>query len=144
MNEIVAILAKKLGLPESTIESGLAVLLKLLKEKSGGGEFQNLIGLVPGLADLSEKAAAPTASGGAGVLGGVMGMAGGILGGQAGDAAKAFAGFQQAGIPADKIVPFVRGFFEQVRDSGGSDFVSRISAAIPALRSVIGEIPPSS
>jgi len=143
MNDIAAILAKKLGLPESTIESGLTVLLRLLKEKSSGGEFENLIRLIPALAELSQKAADPVASGGAGLLGGVMGMAGGILGGPAGDAAKALAGFQQAGIPADKIAPLVRGFFEQVSDSGGSDFVSRISEAIPALRSVIGEIRPN-
>jgi len=142
MNEMIALLARNLGLPESTIASGIAVLVRLLKEKSTGGEFEKLAALVPGLAEISEKATA--APGGEGLFGGLLGAAGGMLGGQAADLAKAVAGFQQAGVPVDKIAPLVRGFLEQVQASGGADLVSQLASTIPSLKSVLGEIRPAS
>lgn len=136
MKEIVANLAKQLGLPESTIESALAVIIRLLKEKAGAAEFEKLAALIPGIGQISESTPGGTAGAG---LPGMLGALGGLLGGQAADAAKAFASLQQAGVPVEKIPPLARGFFEQVRAAGGGEIASQIASAIPALKSVLGE-----
>ncbi len=139
MNQIITLLSQKLGLPEETVKSGLATILHLLKEKTAGSDFEKLIALIPGAADL--LAGAPAPSGDAGLLGGILGAAGGLLGGQAADAAKALSAFQAAGIPVDKIAPLARGFFDQIQAAGGGDLTDKLMKSIPALKTMLGGKP---
>ena len=140
MNQIITLLSQKLGLPEETVKSGLATILRLLKEKTAGSDFEKLIALIPGAADL--LASAPAASSDAGgLLGGILGAAGGLLGGQAADAAKALSAFQAAGVPVDKIAPLARGFFDQIQASGGAELTDKLMESIPALKAMLGGKP---
>jgi len=141
MNQIIALLSQKLGLPEETVKSGLATILRLLKEKTTGSDFEKLIALIPGAADLLASAPAPAPSGDAGLLGGILGAAGGLLGGQAADAAKALSAFQAAGIPVDKIAPLARGFFDQIQAAGGGELTDKLMESIPALKTMLGGKP---
>lgn len=138
MNQIITLLSQKLGLPEETVKSGLATILRLLKEKASGSDFEKLIDLIPGAADLLATTPAPAASDASGLLGGILGAAGGLLGGQAGDAAKALSAFQAAGVPVDKIAPLARGFFEQLQTSGGGELTEKLMETIPALKAMLG------
>ncbi|MFZ4774211.1 MAG: DUF2780 domain-containing protein [Terrimicrobiaceae bacterium] len=132
MNEIITLISTKLGLPESTVSSAIGVLLNLVKEKTSGTEFEKFVHLVPGSAELLAQApqAAASASGG---LGGLLGM----LGGQAADLAKASAALQQAGVPADKIIPLAKEFFEKARAVAGPEVMDEISQGFPMLKTLL-------
>lgn len=134
MNQIITLLSQKLGLPEATVKSGLATILRLLKEKASGSDFEKLIDFIPGAADLLACAPVPASSGDGGLFGGILGA----LGGQAGEAAKALSAFQAAGVPADKIAPLARGFFDQIQASGGAELTDKLMESIPALKAMLG------
>jgi UDP-N-acetyl-D-mannosaminuronic acid transferase (WecB/TagA/CpsF family) len=132
MNEFIAQLAEKLSLPESTVRSGVGVLLKLLREKTSGTEFAGFLARIPGGAELAgqvPEAAAAASSG----LGGLLGM----LGGQAADLAKASAALQQAGVPADKILPLASGFFEKAQEVAGPEVMEELSRSFPILKTLL-------
>lgn len=132
MNEIIKVLSTKLGLPESTISSAVGILLNLIKEKTTGTEFEKFVHLIPGGIELMAQApqAAASASGG---LGGLLGM----LGGQAADLAKASAALQQAGVPADKIMPLAKEFFAKAGDVAGPEVIEEISRSFPLLKTLL-------
>ena len=88
MKELVELLTKNLGVSGAQAEGGAAVLFKAAKEKLGGGEFDKLLGGVPGLGDLLKKA--PASGGG---LGGMLGGLAGAMGGNAGLIATVLGGF---------------------------------------------------
>jgi hypothetical protein len=132
MNDIIKFLAEKLSLPESTVRSGVGVLLNLVKEKTSGTEFEKFVNLVPGSAELIAQlpqAAVETTGG----LGGLLGM----LGGQAADLAKASSALQQAGVPADKIMPLAKEFFEKAREAAGPEVIEEISKGFPILKTLL-------
>jgi hypothetical protein len=132
MNDIIKFLAEKLSLPESTVRSGVGVLLNLLKEKTSGTEFEKFVNLIPGSAELISqvpRAAVETTGG----LGGLLGM----LGGQAADLAKASSALQQAGVPTDKIMPLAKEFFEKAREAAGPEVIEEISKGFPILKTLL-------
>jgi len=111
MNQIITLLSQRLGLPEETVKSGLATILRLLKEKVSGSDFEKLINLIPGAADLLAGAPAPASS--------ARQRAPGRNSGCCGRNARRpgwpkpprrFSAFQTAGVPVDKIAPLARGF----------------------------------
>lgn len=132
MNDIIKNLAEKLALPESTIRSAVEVLLRLVREKVPGAEFEKFVDLVPGCAELA--AGIPkAASGAAGGVGGLLGM----LGGQAADLAKASAALQQAGVPADKIMPLAAEFFAKAQEIVGPEAVENLARNFPVLKALL-------
>jgi len=132
MNDIIKTLAEKLALPESTVRSAVGVLLNLLREKVPGTEFEKFVNLVPGCAEL--VAGIPQAAAGAtGGLGGLLGM----LGGQAADLAKASAALQQAGVPADKIMPLATEFFVKAREIAGPEVIGDLARNFPILKTLL-------
>lgn len=138
MEQIIQAISAKLNLPESSVRSGIGIILKFLKEKSAGTEFEKFLALLPGAEAI--LAAAPAAGGEAGgVLGGILGKAGGLLGGDLGGAASALAALQGAGIPVDKAAPLAGEFFEQARSAVGPDVVAQILNEVPALKSFLGK-----
>ena len=132
MNDIIKHLAEELALPESTVGSAAGVLLNLLREKATEAEFEKLVKLVPGTAELVSQFP-QAATGAAGGLGGLLGM----LGGQAADLAKASAALQQAGVPADKILPLATGFFVKAREIAGPEVIEDLSRSFPILKMLL-------
>ena len=132
MNDTITLLAEKFALPESTIRNAIGVLLNLLREKTPAAEFEKFVALVPGAAELVSQVPA-AASGAAGGLGGLLGM----LGGQAADLAKASAALQQAGVPADKIVPLATEFFAKAREVAGPEVIGDLARNFPILKTLL-------
>ena len=132
MNNIIKTLAEKLALPESTVRSAIGVLLNLVREKTTGTEFEKFLNLVPGSAELIAQIpqAAAASTGG---LGGLLGM----LGGQAADLAKASAALQQAGVPADKIMPLATEFFVKAREVAGPEVIEDLARNFPILKTLL-------
>ena len=132
MDEIIKSLSEKFNLSESSVRSAAGVLLKFLKEKSAGTEFEEILAKIPGAMGLLASAPTEAASAGGGLLGGLMGAIGG------GDLGKVLSGLQSAGVPMEKIGPFAREFLKEARDKVGSERVDEILNRIPMLKNLLG------
>jgi hypothetical protein len=136
MDQIIKSLSQSLNLPEAAVRSGVGLILNFVKQKAAGTQFDTLIGLLPGAAEL--MAAAPAeGNGGGGALGGLLAAAGGLLGGNLGGAAEVVGALQGAGVPLDKAGPLASGFFEQAKSVAGPDAVDAVIKQIPALASLL-------
>jgi hypothetical protein len=127
MKELVDMLTKNLGIDGKQAEGGAAVLFKAAKDKMGGAEFGNLLGGVPGLSDLMNKA--PSSGGG---LGGMLGGLAGAMGGNAGLIATVVGGFSKLGLKADDAKKFVPVILEFLRSKVGADVVSKLEKTLRA------------
>ena len=126
-------LSQSLGIPESKVASGIAALLRLAKDKIPPAQFDPVLAMIPGAADLLNATPAPAADGSSGLFGGLAGL----LGGQLGDSAAAFAALQKAGIPAEKILPFAQSAFLKIQEIAGPEVVAEMAQHVPALKSLL-------
>ena len=60
-----------------------------------------------------------------------------MLGGQAADLAKASAALQQAGVPADKIMPLATEFFVKAREIAGPEVIGDLARNFPILKTLL-------
>lgn len=127
MKELVDLLTKNLGIDGKQAEGGAAVLFNAARTKMGGAEFGDLLGGVPGLSDLMQKA--PAAGGG---LGGMLGGLAGAMGGNAGLIATVVGGFSKLGLKADDAKKFVPVILEFLRSKVGADVVSKLEKTLRA------------
>ena len=125
MKELIDQLTRNLGVSGSQAEGGAAVLFKAAREKLGGGEFDQLLGGVPGLGDLMKKA--PASGGG---LGGMLGGLAGAMGGNAGLIATIVGGFGKLGLTADHAKKFVPVILDFLRDKVGPEAVTRLEKTL--------------
>jgi hypothetical protein len=126
MKELIDLLTQNLKVDKNQAEGGAAVLFKAAKDKLGGGEFDKLLGGVPGLGDLLKKA---PASGGGG-LGGLLGGLAGAVGGNAGLIATILQGFGKLGLGADDAKRFVPVILDFLRTKVGPDVVSKLEKTL--------------
>lgn len=127
MKELVQQLVQQLGVEERQARGGAAVLFNAARDKLGSGEFERLLGGVPGLDSLLRDA---PASGGLGKLFG--GLAGALGGGNAALFAKALAQFNALGLTqkdAERFVPVILGF---LRERVGARTVATLEQALRA------------
>jgi hypothetical protein len=136
MDQIIKSLSQSLNLPEAAVRSGVGLILNFVKQKAAGTQFDTLIGLLPGAAELMASVPAE-GGGGGGALGGLLSAAGGLLGGNLGGAAEVVGALQGAGVPLDKAGPLASGFFEQAKTVAGPDAVNAVLKEIPALASLL-------
>ena len=127
MKELIDMLTKNLGVSGSQAEGGAAVLFKAAKEKMGGGEFDQLLGGVPGLGDLMKKA--PASGGG---LGGLFGGLASAVGGNAGLIATIVGGFGKLGLTTDHAKKFVPVIMDFLKTKVGPDVVSKLEKTLRA------------
>jgi hypothetical protein len=128
MKELIDALTQQLGVSGAQAEGGAAVLFKAAKDKMGGEEFGKLLGGVPGLGDLMNKA---PASGGGG-LGGLLGGIAGAVGGNAGLIATIVQGFGKLGLSADDAKRFAPVIMEFLRTKAGADIASKLEKILRA------------
>ena len=128
MKELVDLLTKNLGIDGKQAEGGAAVLFSAARQKMGGAEFGQLLGGVPELADLMQKA---PASGGGG-LGGMLGGLASVMGGNAALIATVVGGFGKLGLAADDAKKFVPVILEFLRSKVGPDVVSKLEKTLRA------------
>lgn len=126
MKELIDMLTQNLGVSGPQAEGGAAVLLKAAKDKLGAGEFDQLLGGVPGLGDLVKKA--PAAGGGG--LGGMLGGLASAVGGNAGAIAAIVGGFGKLGLTADHAKKFVPVILEFLRNKAGPDVVAKLEKTL--------------
>lgn len=138
MNQIIQFLSQQLNLPESVVRDAAGALLNFIKQKATGTQFESFIGLLPGASELMASSAGTEASGGGGLLGGLIGAVSGLIGGHGAEAAQAISALEQAGVPADKTLPFAKGFFEQAKQIVGPDAINQLAANVPALQGFLG------
>jgi len=141
MDQIIKALSQSLSLPEPAVRAGVGILLNFIKHKSadgGGTQFNALVGLLPGAAELMSAAPAEGAGSSGGALGGLLAKAGGLLGGNLGEAASALSALQGAGIPMDQAGALASGFFNEAKGVAGDDAVNAVLKNLPALASFLG------
>ncbi len=138
MDEIIKAISQKINLPESVVRQGLGIVLNLVKQRSTGTQFEQLIKLIPGAGDVVAGGAPVESSEAGGMLGGLLGKAGGLLGGDLGAAAEALGSLQKAGIPVDKAGPLAKEFFDQAGAIAGPETVNALLEQMPALKSLVG------
>jgi hypothetical protein len=127
MKELVDMLTSNLSVDAKQAEGGAAVLFKAAKDKLGSAEFGQLLGGVPGLSELMNKA--PAASGG---LGGMLGGLAGAMGGNAGLIATVVGGFSKLGLKPDDAKKFVPVILEFLHSKVGADVVSKLEKTLRA------------
>lgn len=139
IEQLVKLVAERIGVPDSAAEQGIGVLLGLLKDQAGGqpalAKLFDSVGGAEALADQFPAAAA--SSGGGGMMGGLLGKAAGLLGGNAGDALSAFAAFKETGLSMDQakeMMPVVKDFMVE---NAGQDTISELMESVPALKSFL-------
>jgi hypothetical protein len=130
MDDIIKFISAKLGTPEAVVRDSLKVLLQFAQKQVAGTEYEKYLDRIPGASALLAE---PAAEGGDG-LGGLLGGLGSLLGGQTGDAAKAMAGLQAAGLPTAQIGPFLQAFVEKSREVAGPETVDEILKKVPVLQ----------
>ncbi len=135
MEQIIKSLSQSLNLPEAAVRAGVGILLNFVKQKAAGTQFDAMLALLPGAADLMSSAPAG-GDGGGGALGGLLAKAGEMLGGNLGGAAEVVGALQGAGVPLDKAAPLATEFFDQAKSVAGPDAVDAVIKQIPALASL--------
>ncbi len=130
MDQIIKFISERLGTPENVVRDSLKVILKFAQKKASGTDYEKFIDKIPGAKDLLAEPTAEGAEGAGGLLGGL----GSMLGGQTGEAAKAFAGLQAAGLPTAQIGPFLKAFVEKAREVAGPEAVDEVISKVPVLQ----------
>lgn len=124
MQELIDQLTKQLGINAGQAQSGAGILFNAAKEKLGGGEFQKLLGSVPGIGDLLKHA--PAAGGGGGLLGGLASA----IGGNAAMLANVVSGFSKIGLTPDMAKRFVPIVLDFLRKHVSPDVIAKIESAL--------------
>lgn len=132
LDQIIKSISERLGTSEEVVRKSLRVLLEFAQKQVAGTEYEKFIDKIPGASALLAEPS--PADGASNSLGGLLGGLGSMLGGQTGEAAKAFAGLQAAGLPTAQIGPFLRAFVEKAKEVAGPETVDEIIKKVPVLQ----------
>jgi hypothetical protein len=127
MKELVDLLVKQLKVNSKQAEGGAAVIFKAARDKLGNGEFDKLLGSLPGAAQLADRA---PAAGGLGKMFG--GLAGALGGGNAAILANVVTSFGSLGLTQDHAKQFVPVILGYLRGKLGADKLATIERALKA------------
>ena len=133
MQELIKSLVNELGVTQPQAEGGAGAIFKAAQERMGAGQFESLLGNVPGVKDL--LALAPKQDTGGGGLGGLMGglasMAGKLgAGGELAQGAQLLATFGQLGLNKDMLMKFVPLVLNFLESKGGQALVTQVRGAL--------------
>jgi len=124
MKELIDLITTQLKVDERQAQGGAGILLKAARDKLGGGEFTKMLGSVPGIDGLINKA--PQSGGG--LLGGLASMAGG----NAALLATIVGGFTKLNLTPEHAKQFVPVILGYLRTKVGPDVVSRLEKTLRA------------
>ena len=131
MEQIIKFISERLGTSETVVRDSLKVILQFAQKQVSGTEYEKFIDKIPGASALLAE---PSVEGASNSLGNLLGGLGSMLGGQTGDAAKAFAGLQAAGLSTSQIGPFLQAFVEKAKEVAGPETVDEILKKVPVLQ----------
>lgn len=135
INDFIAVVSQQLNEPENNTRQATGALLSTLKSRVDAGDFQQLMGALPGASDLMTTPARPPAPATAGVLGGALGAVAPAFGGT-GAALGLVSMIQQTGFSPAKIGGLVQKFMELVRGNAGDGLTKKLFAQLPELASL--------
>lgn len=143
IKDFIAVASKQLGEPEDQTRQATGAILTTLQDKVAAGDFQLLLGALPGASDLMGKTttpsvpttpAAPAAAGIAGALGGGMSGLASQLGGAGAMSALGLMGMiQKTGFAPTKVGGLIKKFMELVKSSAGEGLAKKLCTQIPEL-----------
>jgi len=127
MQELIGMLVSQLGVNKDQAQGGAGAIFKAAQDRLGGGEFDKLLGNIPGVKDLLSKA--PTSGGGG--LGGMLGgLASKMGGGDMAQAAQLLTAFSSLGLNKDTAMKFVPVILQFLQSQGGPELVAKVRAAL--------------
>lgn len=121
MNELVTQVADRVGIDPATAEKAIGLMLAFLQKEGDADAVGRMIGAIPGAADLVANA-----SGGGGLLGGLMSaMGGGVMAlGQQ---------LMAQGLGMGEITGLARETMAVARQYAGAEVVDEVVASVPGL-----------
>lgn len=135
MDELIKQLTAQVGVDSATANQAVGTVMALLKKEGGSDLFGKIAAAIPGAQAAADATPAPTdASGGAGLLGSVVGM----LGGSAGKGFALAAALKALGIREDKLPSFANILLNFLKEKAGPDVVNQLIAKLPMLKSLMG------
>ena len=139
MQEFIDMAAGQLGISSDNARSATGGMLQMIQKGADGGAFQQLLGAVPGAADVLKASPQASGEGGGGsLLGGLAGKAAGMLGGQAGGALGLVSLLGQSGLGASDAGKFASMFVTYLKGKAGADLVGQVLGGIPELKGLVG------
>jgi hypothetical protein len=127
MQELITALVSQLGVNKDQAQGGAGAIFKAAQDRLGGGEFDKLLGGIPGVKDLVSKAPAAGGGGLGGMLGGLASKMGG---GEMAQAAQLLSAFSSLGLNKDTAMKFVPVIMQFLQSQGGPELVSKVRAAL--------------
>ncbi|HTE41036.1 MAG TPA: DUF2780 domain-containing protein [Steroidobacteraceae bacterium] len=129
MHDLVKSLTTELGVTPAQAQGGAGAIFKAAQERLGGGQFDQLLGGLPGVKDLLSHAPAAGSRGG-GLFGGLAAMAGKMGGGDVAQAAQLLSQFSSLGMNKDTLMKFVPVVMKFLESQGGKDLVTQVRTAL--------------
>lgn len=127
MHELVNQLMNRVGVNEHQARAGTGALLKAAQERMDPGEFEQLLGSVPGVRDLLQAAPQQSATGG--LLSGIASMIGGDKSDMA-QATRLLTAFGSLNMGKDEIMKFLPVVTDYLKTHGGESIVDDLRAAL--------------
>ncbi|MGE4245833.1 MAG: DUF2267 domain-containing protein [Parvibaculaceae bacterium] len=125
MEELIATVAAKTGLPSGKAEQGVGIVLSLVRNQGDAAKVEALFEKLPGAAELAAKWGGDGARGG-----GLLGMlGGGLMGGPLVAVGK----LQAAGLSMDQIRALGSQVLDHAKREAGDDLVRQVAGSIPGL-----------
>jgi len=133
MQELIASLVTQLGVTQAQAKGGAGAIFKAAQDRLGAGQFDQLLGGLPGVKDL--VAQAPTNAGAGGGLGGMLGGLASMAGkmGASNDmvqAAQLLSTFSALGLNKDTAMKFLPVVLKFLETQGGPELVAKVRAAL--------------
>jgi hypothetical protein len=126
MQELIGALISQVGVNKEQAQGGAGAIFKAAQDRLGGGEFDKLLGGIPGVKDLITKAPA-TGGGLGGMLGGLASKMGGS---DIAQAAQLLSAFSSLGLSKDTAMKFFPVMMQFLQSQGGPELVTKVRAAL--------------
>jgi hypothetical protein len=131
MQELIASLVSELGVTQSQAQGGVGAIFRAAQDRLGAGQFEKLLGSVPGVTDSLAHAPANGGGGLGGLLGGLASMAGTM--GANNDmvqGARLLGAFTSLGLSKDTLMKFIPVVLQFLETKGGKDLVANVRSAL--------------
>lgn len=129
MQDFIKMVVDNLGTSEETARSATGGLLGLIQQHADKGDAAELLGKLPGAADLLKE----TSGGGGGLLGGIASKLGSAVGGSAGTALGVAGVLKGSGLDSGMFGQFVSMFFDFAKQKAGQELIGRMLSKVPDL-----------
>ena len=140
MEEFIRMAVKNLGIPEGITRSATGQLLQMIQNQANEGDFKQLLGRLPGAADLLKAVPQGTGqeTGAGGILRGLVSKAVSAISGTGGATAGVVGVLTQSGVDINKAGPLVSMLMIFMKHEAGTELVGRTVGQIPALKKFAG------